>query len=118
MMDEKPAKDPVDFGPGLKKIRQRRWLLWLLILIYVPAMMVALKYPGGYDMAIKVFIAWIILLCIAVWLAAVIRCPDCGNYFHTNGPTFFPARRCLHCGLHINADKKGDDRTSRKPHPS
>ena len=114
-MDENPSKNPVDFGPGLRKIRQRRWFLWLTILIYLPAMMASLRFSGGMNMAVKVFIAWIILLFITVWFVATIRCPDCGNYFHTNGPTFFPARRCLHCGLHINADKKGDDRElSRK----
>ncbi len=109
-MSENPSKDPVDLAPGLKKIRRRRWFLWLTILIYIPAMVIALQSPGGSGMAVKVFIAWIILLFISVWLAAVVRCPDCGNHFHTHGPTFFPARRCLHCGLHINADKKGDDR--------
>ena len=113
-MDENPSKDPVNFGPELKKIRRRRWFLWLTILIYLPAMMVALRSPAGWHMAVKVFIAWIILLCIVAWFVATIRCPDCGNYFHTNGPTFFPARRCLHCRLHINADKKGDDRAPQK----
>ena len=113
-MDENPSKDPVDFGPGLRKIRQRRWFLWLTILIYIPAMMVALQSPWGQGAAVKVFIVWIILLFITVWLAAAIRCPDCGNNFHTHGPTFFPARRCLHCGLHINADKKGDARVQQK----
>lgn len=113
-MDEKSSKDPADFGPGLRKIRRRRWFLWLTILIYLPAMMVSLRSPSGFNMAVKVFIAWIVLLFITVWIVATIRCPDCGNYFHTSGPTFFPARRCLHCGLHINADKKGDDRGQKE----
>ena len=113
-MYKNPSKDPVDFGPGLRKIRHRRWYLWLTILIYIPAMVVALQSPWGCHAAVKVFIVWIIMLCISVWLAAVVRCPDCENYFHTHGLTFFPARRCLHCGLHINADKKGDDRPQRE----
>lgn len=117
-MDDNHEIDPLEFGPGLKKIRQRRWILWITILIYVPAMMVSLDSPGGMETVVKVFIAWIILLCIAVGMAVVIRCPDCGNCFHTHGPTFLPVRRCVHCGLHVNADKKGDNRVppdSEKP---
>ena len=112
-MDENHKTDPLEFQPGLKKIRRRRWLLWLTILAYIPAMMVSLQSPGGWDTVVKVFIVWIILLCVAVGLAVVVRCPDCGNCFHTHGPTFFPFRRCVHCGLHISADKKGDDRVSQ-----
>jgi ribosomal protein S27E len=102
--------DPQELSSGLKKIRQRRWILWVTILIYVPAMMLALQSPGGWDTVIKAFIVWIVLLCIAVGMAVVVRCPDCGNCFHTHGPTFMPVRRCVHCGLHVLADKRGDDR--------
>jgi hypothetical protein len=38
--------DPLEFRPGLKKIRQRRWLLWLTIIAYVPAMMLSLQSAG------------------------------------------------------------------------
>ena len=39
-------------------------------------------------------------------LSADYKCPRCGNLFHVNGliPMYF--RRCLHCGLPLNADKK------------
>jgi hypothetical protein len=109
-MTENLEDSTLEFRSGLKKVRQRRWLLWVTILVYVPAMMVSLQSAGGWDTVVKVFIAWIILLCFAVGLAVLVRCPDCGNCYHTHGPTFFPFRRCVHCGLHILADKKGDDR--------
>lgn len=105
-MDETPEIDDATFIAGMKKIRQRRWLLWGIILIYMPAMMVALQSDGGWNTVVKAFIAWIILLCVVVAMAVVVRCPACGNCFHTNGPTFLPVRRCVHCGLHISADKK------------
>lgn len=110
-MDENPDNEKLEIGPGLKKIRQRRWILWFTILVYLPAMMVALESPGGWNTVIKVFGVWIILLCIAVGMAVVIRCPECGNCFHTHGPTFLPVRRCVHCGLHISADKRKHKRS-------
>ncbi len=113
-MDDSPSIDPLDLAKGLKKVRQRRWFLWLTILIYIPAMMVALQTTGGWDTVIKAFIAWLILLCISVGMAVVVRCPDCGNCFHTHGPTFLPVRRCVHCGLHVSADKNGDDRLQQE----
>ncbi|HEY5673524.1 MAG TPA: hypothetical protein VIR78_07460 [Malonomonas sp.] len=104
MTDEQEI-DPQIYSAGLKKVRQRRWFLWLVILIYIPAMMLALESPDAGSVAVKVFIAWIIVLCVAVGLACVVRCPRCGGSFHTHGPTFIPFRRCVHCCLHVNADK-------------
>jgi hypothetical protein len=106
--------DPKEFSAGLKKVRQRRIMLWLIIAVYVPAMMISLQSAGGWNTVIKVFMIWLILLCVVVAFAVVVRCPECGNCFHTHGPTFFPVRRCVHCGLHVNADKKGDDRPPQK----
>lgn len=112
-MGENHTMDQQELSAGLKKIRQRRWMLWLAIMIYVPAMMISLQTAGGWNTVVKVFIVWLILLCVVVGMAVVIRCPDCGNCFHTHGPTFFPVRRCVHCGLHVQADKKGDDRVQK-----
>ena len=104
-MTEEQESDPQSYHAGLKKIRQRRWFLWLVILAYLPAMMLALESPDSGNAAVKVFIIWIVFLCIAVGLACVVRCPRCGGSFHTHGPTFIPFRRCVHCCLHVNADK-------------
>ena len=107
-MTENEEIDPQVLHTGLKKVRQRRWFLWGVILIYMPAMMLALESPQGTDAAVKVFIGWLIFLVIAVALACVVRCPRCGGSFHTNGPTFLPLRRCVHCYLHVNADKEAE----------
>lgn len=91
---------------GLAKVRQRRWILWATILIYMPGLIVALEMEATSGTLAKLFALWIVLLCVAVGLATVVKCPDCGNTYHTNGPTFLPVRRCVHCGLPLNADKK------------
>lgn len=114
MHDESP-QDPRQYREQLQKIRARRRLLWLVILIYLPAMMFALHQPDYKTWAAAVFITWIILLIVAVALACVIRCPRCGECFHTHGPTFLPFRRCLHCALHVNADKRGPETDERTP---
>ncbi len=105
-MNDTKQSAPAEYAPKLKKIRQRRIFLWVVIAAYLPAMMVALESPNYKTWASVVFGCWLVLLIIAVAFACVIRCPRCGECFHTHGPTFLPFRRCLHCALHVNADKR------------
>jgi hypothetical protein len=98
--------EPGTLQRGLAKVRKRRWLLWATIVIYMPGLIVALDMEASSGTLGKLFALWIALLCVAVGLATVVKCPGCGNAYHTNGPTFLPVRRCVHCGLHLNADKK------------
>ena len=105
-MTEEIDIDPDILRLGLTKIRKRRWILWATILIYVPGLIIALEVEASGSSLGKLFAIWIILLCVVVGLATVVKCPGCGNTYHTNGPTFLPVRRCVHCGLHLNADKK------------
>jgi hypothetical protein len=100
------CKDPVVIQQGLAKVRNRRWILWAVILIYMPCLIVALEMEATGGTLGTLFFIWLVLLCIAVGLATVVRCPRCGNTYHTNGPTFLPVRKCVHCGLAVNADKK------------
>ncbi|PLX97047.1 MAG: hypothetical protein C0622_13740 [Desulfuromonas sp.] len=111
-MDEyKPTNSP-DYIPGLKKVRSRRLFLWLVIIVYLPAMMLALDSPDYKTWVAVVFVTWLVLLIVAVAFACLVRCPRCGNCFHTHGPTFLPFRRCLHCSLHVNADKRAPEEHS------
>jgi hypothetical protein len=105
-LSETVQTDPLVISRGLAKVRQRRWILWAAIFIYLPGLYLALELalPGG-TMA-KLFWAWVGLLCVAVGLTTVVRCPRCSNQFHTNGPTFLPVRKCVHCGLHLTSDKR------------
>ena len=97
--------DPQDLSRGLAKIRQRRWILWGIIGIYLPGLYLALESGLSGGTLARLFWAWVGLLCVAVGMATVVKCPNCRNSFHTNGPTFLPVRRCLHCGLHLKADR-------------
>ncbi len=105
MEQDRPTNDP-DYHGGLKKIRQRRLLLWAVIAAYLPAMMIALQSAHVRTWVTIAFVGWLVLLIVAVVLCCIVRCPRCGQCFHTNGPTFLPFRRCLHCGLHVKADKR------------
>lgn len=91
---------------GLRKIRVRRWFLWLLILAYVPLMMVALRAQDAKQMVVMSFVVWVLLLIVAVSMMALARCPGCGHCFHMSGYLFRPVRRCFECGLHLTADKQ------------
>ncbi len=108
-MSAEHEQDQNNYHDGLKKVRSRRRWLWLVIGVYLPAMMWALDSPDYKTRAIAVFFTWLIALIIAVGFACLVRCPRCGEYFHTHGPTFLPFRRCLHCALHVNADKRAPE---------
>lgn len=104
-LSEAGNENLADIHPGLVKVRQRRWILWATLIIYLPGMSLALYLQASGSLQGKLFVGWVVLLCIAVGLATVVVCPRCGKPFHTNGPTFLPVRRCVHCRLHLCADK-------------
>ena len=105
-MAPEDSAQSVTLSHGLARIRGRRWLLWGVILAYVPGLLLALHFQAGKSLLTYLFGLWVLLLCIAVGLATVVRCPNCQKQFHTHGPTFFPVRRCVHCGLHLTADRR------------
>ena len=105
-MEEKHPTDSAAFGAALKKVRKRRLYLWVVIIIYLPVMWTTLQLTQSYNKSAVAFVIWVILLCIAATVAALARCPGCGNYFHMHGMTLLFLRKCLHCGVHINGDKK------------
>lgn len=94
--------DSATLRRGLKAIRRRRWYLWTIILAYMPLMMVAMKI---FSSVIGAFISWFVVMFAIALFAATARCPGCGNYFHLHGMTLLYLRKCLHCQLHVCADK-------------
>ena len=104
-MNDNDQTETVDLAAGLAKIRSRRWLLWFIIMAYVPGLLIALEMNTPTNVMGWLFGFWVLLLCIGVGFATVIKCPRCNKPFHTNGPTFLPVRLCVHCGLHLKADK-------------
>lgn len=91
---------------GLKIIRRRRWYLWLIILVYMPLMLQVMKKFPSMKVVSAFFIGWFVFMFAIALFAAVARCPRCGNYFHVNGMTLLYLRKCLHCQLHLTADKR------------
>ncbi|MBE0499938.1 MAG: hypothetical protein IBX47_00750 [Desulfuromonadales bacterium] len=104
-MNDKIETETVDLTAGLAKIRSRRWLMWLVIFSYVPGLLISLEMQASSSIMGWLFALWVLLLCIVIGLATVVCCPRCKKPFHTNGPTFLPVRKCVHCGLHLKADK-------------
>lgn len=94
--------DPATLRRGLQLVRRRRWCFWSIILVYMPLMGVAMKF----HLVAPAFLFWFVLLFGIVYYTALARCPRCGNYFHLHGMSLMILRKCLHCQLHICADKR------------
>jgi len=105
-LKEESQEDFSQYVQGLRKVRQRRWYLWSVILVYLPAIWISLTLTQSDRATAKVFAVWFVLTCIASCLSAFVKCPRCGNLYHVNGVIPLYLRRCLHCGLRLNADKK------------
>lgn len=93
-------------GPGLATVRRRRWFLWSVLFAYLPTMWATQRIVRSFQGSLPVFFLWLLLLIVAASVSATARCPRCGNYFHMNGMSLLYLRRCLHCQLHISADKE------------
>jgi len=105
-LEEKKTEDVSKFAPGLRKIRRRRWFLWGVILVYVPCIWLSLWLTNSDRQTGKVFAVWFLFVLVSNGLVATSKCPRCGKFFHLTGFMPLYLRRCLHCGLHITADKK------------
>jgi hypothetical protein len=99
------AHDTSTFGPALRLIRRRRKYFFGTVLGYVPALWIVHSVSPTDRAMGTVFGVWIVVLFITALLSAIAPCPRCGNYFHVNGMIILYLRKCLHCQLHITADK-------------
>ena len=104
-IDAETAERP-DFGPGLAKIRRRRRFLWFVLIVYLPTMWTTQQITRSFEGSLPVFFGWVLVLIMAVTISALARCPRCGKQFHVNGMVLLYLRKCLHCQLHITADKR------------
>ena len=106
-MEEKKTEDFSKFTLELSKLRRRRWFLWGVILVYVPFIWLAPQLTNSGCQTSTVFIVWFIFVLVSGILVATGKCPRCGNYFHIKGlAPLYLRSQCLHCSLHITADKK------------
>lgn len=99
------TKTEGSLGPGLRRIRRRRWYVWGLILLYLPVMVLAIGGASSLAAGGVAFAIWFVLISAAAMAAALARCPQCGDRYHLDGMTLLPTRRCLHCQLPLGADK-------------
>jgi hypothetical protein len=97
------AVDNATLRRGLQTIRRRRWCLWIIILAYMPLMAIAMKTFNG---VMAGFLSWLVIMFAIAFYTALARCPRCGNYFHMKDMTLLYLRKCLHCQLHVSADKR------------
>ena len=94
---------------GLELLRRRRRRFWLLLLTAVPGSAGLMMLPGPFFPLLAA--AWLGGVAIAAWQSSVSPCPKCGEQFHHNfGISQLLARRCVHCGLNLNADLDGSAR--------
>ncbi len=107
-MTGNPVRDE-GMAEAFRALRSRRGLLWGSILIYLPAIWLSLELTGSDRATSVVFVAWLALVSVALFRAVSARCPRCGKTFHLNGFIPLYLRRCLHCGMHINADRRPDE---------
>ena len=105
-MDAGSPLNPVELTTGLALIRRRRWYLWGAILIYLPALKLTMMLISSLQITLSVVGLWLLLSFALAFYAALARCPRCGNYFHMHGPTLLYLRKCLHCQLHLCADRQ------------
>lgn len=96
------------FKPALSLIRRRRKYFFATILLYMPAILTVQKISPKYRTIGIAIGIWIFIVFVTALRSAVTRCPRCGNYFHMHGMTLLYMRKCLHCQLHINADRKAE----------
>ena len=105
-MDDQTPIVTAEIAAGLRIIRKRRLFLWALIIVYVPAVWMSLTLTRSDRATAVVFGIWLVFLIIAVFFVTSSACPRCGNLFHMHGITPLYLRKCLHCQLHVCADKK------------
>jgi hypothetical protein len=97
--------DPSTFASGMRIIRLRRKYFFATVLAYMPFMFLTNKVSPTFRTMAVAFGIWVVILFITALYSALARCPRCGNYFHMHGMSLLYLRRCLHCQLHVNADK-------------
>ena len=96
--------DPVAYMSILKRTRRRRLYFFATVLMYIPALLITYQISPTNRAMGTLFGIWVVVLIIVTFLAAVSRCPRCGNYFHVHGLTLLILRKCLHCQLHISSN--------------
>jgi hypothetical protein len=98
-----------EFSDGLKRIRQRRRLHWIIFFGFIPYALilsfVISLFTDPEEYIAHISIPYMLLFGLVGSYSCYNRCPRCDNIFSIKGYVNPWNRRCLHCKLHINHDK-------------
>jgi len=106
-MDNSPV-DQAIYTKVLNTTKRRRKYFFSTVLVYIPALLITHKISPTNRAMGMLFVIWLVCLIITTFLAALCRCPRCGNLFHVHGMTLLVLRKCLHCQLHIKDNVNPD----------
>lgn len=92
---------------ALARIRIKLIIVFVMVLLYIPVGMVILEFEVFNDQDYYAYYSlfWFLITFI-IWTSYCFsRCPQCGKFFFFKILGWPLARECVHCGLHIKADK-------------
>ena len=104
-IDDTKQVDPATLKLGLRIFRRRRKYFFGTVIAYMPVMWLANKVSPTFRSMAIMFGIWVVILFCTALYSALVRCPRCGQYFHMHGMSLLYLRRCLHCQLHVTADR-------------
>jgi hypothetical protein len=107
-----------DYSVAWRDLAQRRLMMWVLLLGYVPGVALLCFLFAHYEpgLCTRIAMVWMLLMGVAIARAAWFRCPRCHGLFcfapdHANrGGNSIYAQQCARCGLPID-----DNPTRRTP---
>lgn len=87
---------------GLHAIRVRRRCVWIVLALFFPVCLLALRLFGE-KAGTYVALSWMLVFAVASLRVHFSRCPRCGDLFHSTGSWHNPwVRKCMHCGLRLD----------------
>jgi hypothetical protein len=92
-----------EYSSDRKKFRQLRWKLFLVWVLFVPAVgTFAAITHGLFDTFVPAYFfagAWIVWFAFAAAEINQFSCPRCGEQFARSSTGWIFSKRCQHCGL-------------------
>jgi hypothetical protein len=95
---------------GLRRIRRAHLWFWIVLCVWAPILWIALRHTDQHRIVLTFTIVWGIVVLASALHVARMRCPRCGERFHSKGviPSWRPLinrSRCKHCGLPLRVER-------------
>lgn len=89
---------------GLRRIRRAHLWFWIILSLEAPILWIAVRHTDQHRMIAPLTTVWAITVVVLALRVALMRCPRCGERFHSKGamPSWRPLTtppQCVHCGL-------------------